>query len=158
MFPAMKTPDFDPLRSGITRFNPLAGPLFDRALGRGQRNRLIARLLRRSWRLLQLSDVVSPDMIYEAPPAVTQIIELDAIRGSISRSDDFDRRFFPLDERLQNRWVRIASMMLQDTALPPVELIRVQRSYFVVDGHHRISVARMLDHAGVDAVVTAAYS
>ena len=158
MFPVMQASEFDPLRSGITRFNPLAGPLFERARGRGNRSRLIARLLRRSWRPLLLSDALSPDMIHEAPPAAIQLVDLDAIRGSINRCEEFDRHFYPLTERLGNRWVRIASMMLQDSALPPVDLVRVRHIYFVVDGHHRISVARMLGHATVDAIITAAYS
>lgn len=147
----------DRLRSGITWFNPHAGPLFERALWRGRLRRQKAKLLRRSWRLLHFGDAVSPNRVSSAPPTTSQIVELDAIRGSISRSENFDSRFYPVNDRVQDRWVRVASMMLQDTALPPVELIRVGSIYFVVDGHHRISVARMLDYATVDAVITAAY-
>ncbi|MFN8449956.1 MAG: hypothetical protein U0521_15570 [Anaerolineae bacterium] len=149
--------DADRLRSGITWFNPHAGPLFERALWRGRLRRQMAKLLRRSWRLLHFGDAVSPDRISSAPPTTPQIVELDAIRGSINRCEEFDSRFYPVTDRVQDRWVRIASMTLQNTALPPVDLIRVGSIYFVVDGHHRISVSRMLDYATVDAVITAAY-
>jgi hypothetical protein len=38
--------------------------------------------------------------------------------------------------------------------MPPVELIRVGDVYFVRDGHHRVSVARALGQAYIDAEVT----
>lgn len=157
MFPTLKNPESNRLRSGITWFNPLAMPLFERALGRGSRRRLIDRLLRRSWQLPMLSEVISPDMVCEAPPATPQVVDLKEIRGSINRTHDFDRSFHPLTDRLGNRWVRIASMMLQGAGLPPVDLIRVRDTYFVVDGHHRISVARMLGYTTIDAVISQAY-
>jgi hypothetical protein len=40
------------------------------------------------------------------------------------------------------------------TPLPPVELIQVGDVYFVRDGHHRISVARMMGQDSIDAEVT----
>ncbi len=39
-------------------------------------------------------------------------------------------------------------------ALPPVDLIQLGDTYFVRDGHHRISVARALGYAYIDANVT----
>lgn len=150
-------PQFDPAQSGITAFNLRAAPLFERMQWLGRLHRLAARLTRRSWRLLLLSDHVSADMIRSPREALIQPVELRRIQGSINRCDDFDRHFYPLHDRLETRWVRIASMMLQDTVLPPVELIRVQSIYFVVDGHHRVSVARALHHVTVDALLTASY-
>jgi uncharacterized protein (DUF1015 family) len=38
-------------------------------------------------------------------------------------------------------------------ALPPVTLVQVQDLYFVVDGHHRISVTKALRQKEVDAEV-----
>ena len=45
-------------------------------------------------------------------------------------------------------------MMLGDADFPPVELIQVGEVYFVRDGHHRISVSRVLGRVEIDAVVT----
>ncbi len=157
MFQAIKPPDLDPLQSGITRFHQSAAPLFEQALRRGRLNKLIARLTGRSWRPLLLDRALSVDMIYTAQPSPMQMVDLRQIKGSVNRCDEFDRNFYPLCDRLQTRWVRIASMMLQETPLPPVELIRAGSIYFVVDGHHRVSVARALKHAAVDAVISAAY-
>jgi hypothetical protein len=39
-------------------------------------------------------------------------------------------------------------------ALPPVQLIEVNGCYFVRDGHHRVSVARMLGQLEIEAEVT----
>ncbi len=54
----------------------------------------------------------------------------------------------------QERWVRVATAILKGKPLPPVELIEVGGRYFVIDGHHRISVARMLKQSHIDAIVT----
>jgi hypothetical protein len=43
---------------------------------------------------------------------------------------------------------------MQGTPLPPVELIQTGETYFVVDGHHRISVAKAFGEQSIDAEVT----
>jgi uncharacterized ParB-like nuclease family protein len=48
----------------------------------------------------------------------------------------------------------VAAVRLHGTRLPPVELIEVAGIYFVVDGHHRISVARALGESEIRAKVT----
>lgn len=145
------------VKSGVTAFNPQAVPLFEQARRLGNIHKLLARLSRRSWRLPSLDDYVGDKLL--ASPGDQHIItaELAQIQGSINRAEDFERHFYPLHDRLQSRWVRIASMMLQGTPLPPIELVRVGTIYFVADGHHRVSVARMLDYFSIDATITAAY-
>jgi hypothetical protein len=81
-------------------------------------------------------------------------VELNRIRGSENRSQDFDTAFQPLIEKNRERWIRIASMCLNMQALPAVDLIQVDGDYFVRDGHHRISVMRALGYRFVDANVT----
>lgn len=156
MFPGL-TPQFDPSRSGITAFNFKATPLFEQVCWQGSVYRLLAKLTRRRWRLLTLRECLSPDMVRRPGSSAVQAVELSSIIGSFDRCDDFDRHFHPLHNRLQTRWVRVASMMLQRTPLPPVELVRVQDGYFVVDGHHRVSVARALEYTTIDAVLSATY-
>lgn len=148
----------DRLASGVTIFNPQALPLFESARRRGTLHHFMARLFRRAWRLPVLDDFVDVRHRHNLPGGTTCPVTICTIKGSVNRSDDFDQHFYPLTDRLENRWVRIASMMLQDTALPPIELVRVDEIYFVVDGHHRISVARMLHYEAMDAVITAVYS
>jgi hypothetical protein len=81
-------------------------------------------------------------------------VEVKAISGTESRADDFDAQFNPRADRIQDRWVRIAEILLRQAYLPAVELIQVGSEYFVRDGHHRVSVARALGNAFIDAQVT----
>ena len=81
-------------------------------------------------------------------------VPIGLIGGSEGRSQDFDAGFRPLRSHCRERWVRIAVARLMRTPLPPVTLTLVGDCYFVVDGHHRISVARALGQTGIDAEVT----
>ncbi len=81
-------------------------------------------------------------------------VPISQIRGSEGKSGEFDAQFRPLKRYSRDRWVSVAVAYLQGKTLPPVELIKVGRQYFVRDGHHRISVARAYGQYDVDAVVT----
>lgn len=78
---------------------------------------------------------------------------VDAIVGTVDRTDDFDRRFLPTSSLNRQRWERIARATRRGDTLPPVELYKLGGFYFVVDGHHRISVARALGFGEVEANV-----
>jgi hypothetical protein len=83
-----------------------------------------------------------------------QTIAIDRILGSDGRCHDFDVGFRPLQSHSRERWLRIAAARLMRMPLPPVSLVQVRDRYFVLDGHHRISVARALGQAEIDAEVT----
>lgn len=80
-------------------------------------------------------------------------IPLEKIIGSVNRYDDFDRRFLPTTSHTANRWQRISSAWYKDVSLPPVVLYKVGEIYFVVDGNHRVSVARSHGQEFIDAEV-----
>jgi hypothetical protein len=81
-------------------------------------------------------------------------IPLHQIKGSEGRSQDFDAAFRPLKEHNRSRWIGIATARLRGRPLPPVNLVQVGDSYYVRDGNHRISVARALGEAAIEAEVT----
>jgi hypothetical protein len=81
-------------------------------------------------------------------------VSIDKIRGTLGRSADFDSRFHPLSDRIRDRWVGMATARILNLPLAPVTLIQIGGCYFVVDGHHRISVARALGESAIDAEVT----
>jgi hypothetical protein len=83
-----------------------------------------------------------------------KIVPLDKIGGSEGRVRDFDRAFFPRQLHTKERWLSIDRAFYAEVPLPPVELVKVGDIYFVVDGHHRISVARARGQEFVDAHVT----
>jgi nucleotide-binding universal stress UspA family protein len=82
-----------------------------------------------------------------------QPVPVDKIIGSMGRSGDFDRVFLPTQRHSRPKWVSVDSAFLGGVALPPVSLYKVGEAYFVVDGHHRVSVARQQGANFIDAEV-----
>jgi hypothetical protein len=80
-------------------------------------------------------------------------VEVNKIVGSLNRYHQFDRAFLPLEDQIANRWQNIDRAFYQDVNLPPVVLYKVGEVYFVVDGHHRVSVAREQGQLNIDAEV-----
>ena len=117
--------------------------------------RLWAFLTNRSARILELRAVEKAVKIRGRRYEGVRTVHVACIRGSENRVNDFDAEFHPLHSRDETRWVNVATAMLDDHAMPPVELIKVQDTYFVRDGHHRVSVAKALGQEEIDAVVTA---
>lgn len=82
-----------------------------------------------------------------------QEVPLDRIVGTVERKRDFNRAFFPRDDSLRDRWKEIEGLAEGMTGFPPVELYRVGGADFVVDGHHRVSVARAMGTPTIEARV-----
>jgi hypothetical protein len=82
-----------------------------------------------------------------------QTVRLDQIVGSLNRYHQFDRAFLPTQDDTSARWQSISRAFYQDVSLPPVVLYKVGQVYFVVDGHHRVSVARDQHQEFIDAEV-----
>lgn len=104
--------------------------------------------------LLPFEDVVA----ILKPGAQTYVgveaIEVDRIVGSEGRYRDFNRHFLPRREFLRSRWKSIDMAHYEDVPLPPVRIYEVGGVYFVRDGNHRVSVARMRGQTMIDAEVT----
>ena len=83
-----------------------------------------------------------------------QTIRLDSIVGSVDRTRDFDRRFRPTSARVRERWQRLALAQRRGEAVPPIDVYRVGDLHFIIDGHHRVSVAQALGLEVIDANVT----
>ena len=80
-------------------------------------------------------------------------IPVDQIAGSLNRYHEFDRAFLPKEDQLASRWQKVDRAFYQEINLPPVVLYKVGDVYFVVDGHHRVSVAREQGQTFIDAEV-----
>jgi hypothetical protein len=132
----------------------LAIQKFNRAYTRSWLSRFWSLLTQRSSQILSLQKVKTAISIRNRHYAGVRTVQLDRIRGSENRATDFDVHFNPLQRHDKQRWVNIAVAMLLDCAVPPVELIQIGETYFVRDGHHRISAARALGQKEIDAVVT----
>jgi hypothetical protein len=76
------------------------------------------------------------------------------IGGSVGRCSEFDEGFMPAKASAEDRWKRIDRAFHRGEQLPPVSLYKVGGFYFVLDGHHRLSVASYHGVEWVDAEVT----
>jgi hypothetical protein len=128
--------------------------LYHRALARGRRGRLWSWLIGRSRRLLDLNEIEARCRPSVRSYAGQRVVPVEQIRGSAGRTSDFDREFCPLQTHTQERWLGIAAARWRGKTLPPVSLAQVGDLYFVLDGHHRISVARTLGEQYIEAQVT----
>jgi hypothetical protein len=82
-----------------------------------------------------------------------QTVRVDHIVGSVNRYKDFDRVFLPKQDHTAGRWQRVNRAWYEDVGLPPVLLYKVGDVFFVVDGNHRVSVAREQGQEFIDAEV-----
>jgi hypothetical protein len=80
-------------------------------------------------------------------------IPLDRIVGTDSRGNDFDRGFKERRADLRRRRKRVADAF-PDGSFPPIVTVKLGDAYFVIDGHHRVAVARARRMASIDAEVT----
>lgn len=80
-------------------------------------------------------------------------VRLDHIVGSVNRYRDFDRTFLPAHNRIASRWQNVDRAFYQEINLPPVVLYQIGGVYFVVDGHHRVSVAKEQGQEFIEAEI-----
>jgi hypothetical protein len=83
-----------------------------------------------------------------------QTIRLETIVGTVDSARDFDRRFRPTNGRGRERWERLALAQRRGEAFPPIEVYRVGDLHFVLDGHHRVSIAMAASAKTIEAYVT----
>ena len=82
-----------------------------------------------------------------------QNVALEQIVGSAGRYNDFDLAYNPRRTLNQQRWVKVAAAKYQGIKMPPVLLYKVGEAYFVEDGNHRVSVARVNGEKDIKAKV-----
>jgi len=94
-------------------------------------------------------------LVYErAGPAGEAMVPISQIVGTVEPTRYFDRRFRPTSDDVRARFQRIAAEVRSGRGMDPVELYRCDGSYYVLDGRHRIAVARALGQRSVCALVT----
>ena len=129
---------------------------FIRARRRARLRAVVARFRRdghASNRLLSFDDVRRELVAYNRLHRGRRVVEVDEIVGSVGRWRDFDRAFLPARANVGHRWKRVDRAFQRGGDLPPVELYEIGDAYFVVDGHHRVSVARYHDVPTLEAAV-----
>lgn len=126
---------------------------FARARRKAQFNIFLSNLQMKQSDLLSLYDVKellkpkTENYIGVKPIKISQII------GSEGRYQDFSSTFLPKKELLRGRWQSIDRAHMQYVELPPISVFKIGDAYFVRDGNHRVSVAKMRGIEYVDASI-----
>lgn len=84
-----------------------------------------------------------------------QMVALAEIVGSVDGGRHaFDRNFEPTSDDAWPRFRAVFAARSDDVSLPPVTLYRARDGYYVLDGHHRVAVARAFGDKTIRAEVT----
>ena len=85
-----------------------------------------------------------------------QTVATKDIAGSLGREREFSRGFLPVGgaARQKERWRQCYARFLSGNAGSPLHVCRVGGRFFVVNGHHRVSVARYLNLKSIRAHVS----
>lgn len=132
---------------------PSALRAFRQARWRAELQRFWARLTGRSSELLcyfEVRDLLRPEISFTIG---WRQIPLTSIVGSVGRCTDYGQGFLPLKDSDQERWTAMKQALAEAKALPPIRVYRAGEVYFVMDGNHRVSVARQLGRTHVEAYV-----
>ena len=87
-----------------------------------------------------------------------RVVAVEEVVGSVGRFKDFDGEFLPIRRSVGERWKRVDKAFHLGVDLPPVELYMIGEGYYVLDGNHRISVARFQGVRWIEAEVTRLYA
>jgi hypothetical protein len=115
---------------------------------------IIARLTGKPAELLSYEDVRRQLRGREKATPKLKDIPVDAIVGSAGRYKEFTRDFLPGKTVNADRWIRVKLAMVGSRGVPPIEVYRIGDVYFVLDGNHRVSVAREMGLTHLEAYVT----
>ena len=97
-----------------------------------------------------VKDILKPkNVVYKG----SQTVPIKLIAGSEGRYRDFNKYFLPKKDHLRHRWSRVDAAHLSDVILPSISLYEIGGVYFVRDGNHRVSVAKMQNVEYIDAEV-----
>lgn len=134
-------------------FNVQAQADFQRARFKAFMNRVWGALSGRPLTLLSYDEI--KEKLHVGGPIYRGVktVRVDQIAGSLNRYHEFDRVFLPMSDQLAARWTSVNRAFYQEISLPPVVLYKVGEVYFVVDGHHRVSVAREQGQIYIEAEV-----
>ncbi len=117
-------------------------------------NQLLHRFTGQADQLLAYHEISDKLEITETIKHGLQEIPLDAIVGSVGRSEDFTRDYLPKRDSDAERWARVKSSVMEMKGWSPIDVYKLGDAYFVIDGNHRVSVARRLGNKRISAHVT----
>ena len=103
--------------------------------------------------LKSFTEIQKEENAYNSVNLGIKEIPLDKIVGSVEKYSYFDKNFVPKNDIVKQRWINIYVGYMIDSMLPPVILYKIKDDYYVYDGNHRVSVAKFLNFASIEAEV-----
>jgi len=105
--------------------------------------------------LVDFSSIEKSIQEYTLKDRGIEAIPIDKIIGSLGRYLDFSETLLPTRTDGSSRYGYIKSLMEKEINLEPIRVYQVLDNYFIIDGHHRVSVAKNEFKAKyIDAEVT----
>ena len=126
---------------------------FRQARRRAKLQSLTAVISGKHEKLLSYDEVKRHIKVYGLRRPYLAEIPLDSIVGSVGRYLDFNKKFLPLTDSDAERWARV-KLTQEQKGLPPIEVYKIGEIYFVIDGNHRVSIAKQMKIATIEAYVS----
>lgn len=126
---------------------------FHQARNKAMLKEIIAHLTGEPTSLLSYDDVRRKIKVQGFAERGLKEIPINAIIGSVGRYNDFTRDFLPRKDSAKDRWARVKAAASGLIGLPPIQVYQIGEIYFVIDGNHRVSVARNLGASYIQAYV-----
>jgi uncharacterized ParB-like nuclease family protein len=119
----------------------------------GVTERVVQRLLGRPRRIRRFADDVRG--VAAAPTAHVEVrdVPIGHVVGSVGRASDYTPAFRPVRAEDTERWSAVRAAVLDACGVPPVELLELDGRYYVLDGHHRVSIWRSMGVSTIEARV-----
>lgn len=125
---------------------------FQKARLQGSLQEVVARLWGKPATLLSYEKVARQLQVTNRAASGARPIPLQAIVGSVGRYNDFTHAFLPRQDTDAQRWARVKAAGDVST-LPAIQVYQLGESYFVLDGNHRVSIARQQGLTHIDAEI-----
>jgi nucleotide-binding universal stress UspA family protein len=128
---------------------------FNEARLKASLQEVLARLTGKPNELLSYDEIAQKLKLRARADRGVHEIPVKAIIGSVGRYTDFTRTFLPRRPEDQERWARVKAVMDDPVGMgmPPIEVYKVGETYFVLDGNHRVSIARQEGFEYIEAHV-----
>lgn len=125
---------------------------FHRARLQGALQEVVTRLRGERATLLSYEKVARQLQVTNRTSSGVRSIPLQAIVGSVGRYNDFTSTFLPRLDSDGQRWAKVKAAG-DVSILPPITVYQLGESYFVLDGNHRVSIARQQGRSHIDAEI-----
>ena len=103
--------------------------------------------------LPELDDIKSRIRLFDQTYVGLRPIPVARIVGTAGRRTDFTKSWLPARPEVRDRWVRLEKAF-PEGGFPPIVAYEFNGSYYVVDGHHRVALAKQKKIDFIDAEIT----